>query len=223
MSQEPDKPEVMRWFTHALRVPTLIGKPPGGGHYPGGPYSVTQVLGAIGLFVTGQMTMSVWGVWSGLMNNVVLFLASIGTLFALRLVKPGGRNPLAASMAFGSVIVPPLGGKFRGRPIQRRLPHRVRNGQINALVFVPPVKPKASSTIAPTPATSSAPTVDLRKSAPVYAFAEFSTVSTELETSMPATANPEYCPFLPAPRPSRPNPFLCEVPHANNYPSSGEC
>lgn len=217
MNQEPDKPEVMNWFTHALRIPTLIGKPPGGGHYPGGPYSVTQVLGAIGLFVTGQMTMSVWGLWSGLMNNLILFLASIGTLFALRLVKPGGRNPLTASMAFGSVIVPPLGGKFRGRPIQRRLPHRVRSGQINALVPAQPTNTKSPAEV-PATVTAAAPTVDLRKRVTVYAFAESAGASTELEAS---TTSTEYCPFLPAPR--RPNPYLCEVPHANNYSSPGEC
>lgn len=205
MSEKTDSPEVMKWYTHALKIPTLIGKPPGGGHYWGGPYSVTQVLGAIGLFITGQMTMSLWGLWSGLINNLVLALASIGTLFALRLVKPGGRNPLIAVMSIGGALLPPLGGQFRGRPIRRRLPHRVRNGQINALIAVPASKPKAAPGTAAEHVTSPAPTVDLRKPAPTYALSESAPAGASSGSAISAPVPDRHNPFLPAPTH---NPFL---------------
>lgn len=127
--------EVLRWYTRARRIPRLIGKAPGGGHYPGGPYTLTQAGGAAVVLLGGQATMDIWGRFGFWGNNLGLLAATALTLFALRFVKPGGRDPVSAAMAVLRLASGPVWGRHLGRAVSAgsRRPVRVRH-RINARV-----------------------------------------------------------------------------------------
>lgn len=83
-----------KWYTRARKFPQLIGRTPDGTRIPGGPYTVTQVLGGIGAcFVTSQI-LKVWSPGDIVSSAVVLLLISGGVVFLLRKLPPGMRNPL---------------------------------------------------------------------------------------------------------------------------------
>lgn len=121
MSESSAEPQrVLRWYTRARRVPRFIGRAPGGGHYPGGPYTLTQAAGAAGVLILGQSTMSVWGQFGFIGNNVIVIVAVIATLVALKFVKQGGRDPVTAAWSVVSLTASPSWGRQAGRPV--RLP-----------------------------------------------------------------------------------------------------
>ena len=155
--------EVMRWFTGARNIQLLIGKPPGGGTYPGGPYTVTQVLGAAGFFLVAQITQPVWGMWSWLVNNVILAIGTLAVLFGLRVVKPGGRNPVMAATSILAAATASTTPRFGGKPIQYRRPYQVRNAQIR--VLLDPLPTTAEPAVAPARPEERALVVDLAKHA----------------------------------------------------------
>lgn len=152
--------EVLRWYTRARRIPRLIGKAPGGGHYPGGPYTLTQAGGAATVLLGGQGTMDLWGRFGFWGNNLGLLGATILTLIALRFVKPGGRDPVSTALAVVRLANGPTWGRHRGRAVcgGARRPVQVRH-RINARVpargrLSPPSPGPESSTgpVAPSPA-----------------------------------------------------------------------
>lgn len=131
----PQPQEVLRWYTRARRIPRLIGKAPGGGHYPGGPYTLTQAAGAAVVLLGGQATMSIWGRFGFWGNNGALVVAVVLTLVALRFVKPGGRDPVTAAMAMLALTGAPTWGKQGGRPVRGGAPRPVLvRHRINARV-----------------------------------------------------------------------------------------
>lgn len=136
----------VQWYTPTRRIPQFIGKPPGGGTYPGGPYTVTQVVGGAAVFILGMRTQDLWGQWSWLINQAVLIAVTAGAVFALRLVKPGGRSPLQAGPAFVLAAVGTPHGTYRDRKITPAKPTRVRAGTIHALLD--PVEESAAPPLA---------------------------------------------------------------------------
>lgn len=122
----------VQWYTPTKRIPQYIGKPPGGGHYPGGPYTVPQVVGGAVVFIIGLKTQGLWGQWNWLINQAVLFSVTIGAVFALRLVKPGGRSPLHAAPAVVLATIGAPHGTHRDQKITLPKPTRVTNGVIHA-------------------------------------------------------------------------------------------
>lgn len=117
--------QTLRWYTRARKLPRLIGKLPGGGQIIGGPYTPVQFVGAAAVIVVGNKTMGLWGMWSGLVNYVILGVAAIATLFGLGLVKSTGRNPLTAGFSLASALVAPRLGRYRGKAVKMPKPHRV--------------------------------------------------------------------------------------------------
>lgn len=117
-TENPPPQEVLRWYTRARRIPRLIGKAPGGGHYPGGPYTLAQAGGAAIVLLGGQATMSLWGRFGFWGNNIGLAVATILTLVALRFVKPGGRDPVTAAIAVLRLARGPSWGRYRGKPVR---------------------------------------------------------------------------------------------------------
>lgn len=134
MSEHPE--QVLHWFTRARRFPRLIGKAPGGGAYPGGPYTMAQVIGASVFFVAGQQTQGLWGQWGFWIDNLILLAATVGVLFALRLFKPGGRDPFSTVIAVLRVASGPKYGRYQGRRIRLGRPHLVSH-RVNAQVAPP--------------------------------------------------------------------------------------
>lgn len=86
-SQAP--PEVLRWYTRALKIPQLIGKLPSGERIKGGPYRPVQLISGLVVLVIGVWTMSWWGSFTGtgilgtgLRILIVVALAVITALLA---------------------------------------------------------------------------------------------------------------------------------------------
>lgn len=122
------RPEVLRWYTSGRRLQRLIGKAPGGGYYPGGPYTITQVVGACSVLVVLSLTKSIWGTGNWLLDTALLPLGlSVATLFGLKLVKPGGRNPLSAGFALLGALVSPRHGRHNGKALRLPRPHQVHH------------------------------------------------------------------------------------------------
>lgn len=141
---EPDA--VLKWYTAARRIPRLIGKAPGGGHYWGGPYTITQVLGGVIVLLAGVFTEDVWGGWGWLTDKIILFAVAAATTLALRMVKPGGRNPLSAGLALLGSLSSPSWGAYRGRALKPSPARRVHQ-QINVRLDPLPVGPCAPPTV----------------------------------------------------------------------------
>lgn len=138
----PPPQEVLRWYTRARRIPRLIGKAPGGGHYPGGPYTLTQAGGAAVVLLGGQATMDLWGRFGFWGNNIGLAIATVLTLVGLRFVKPGGRDPVTAAVAVLRLLHGPRWGRQCGKPVcgGAKRPVLVRH-RINARI---PSRPELS-------------------------------------------------------------------------------
>ena len=83
-----------KWYTRARKFPQLIGRTPDGTRIPGGPYTVTQVLGGIvTCFVISQI-LKVWSPGDIVSSAFVLLLVSGSVVFFLGKLPPGMRNPL---------------------------------------------------------------------------------------------------------------------------------
>lgn len=130
----------VQWYTPTRRIPQFVGKPPGGGSYPGGPYTVPQVVGGAAVFVVGMRTQDLWGQGTWLVNQGILLALTIATVVALKFVKPGGRSPLMAGPAAVNATIGAPHGTYRGRKITPPKPTHVRAGVIHARLddFAPP-------------------------------------------------------------------------------------
>lgn len=128
-----EQPEVLRWYTPARRLQRLVGKAPGGGYYPGGPYPITAIFGAGVVLLVLTLTKDlIWSTGDWLTDSVLIpGVSALVVLFALKKVKPGGRNPLSAGWAFCSAVTSPSYGRYRGRALRSGRPRRVRH-RINA-------------------------------------------------------------------------------------------
>lgn len=130
MSQVGEQPqEALRWYTRARRIPRLIGRLGSAGskgvRLPGGPYTIAQVVGAAGVFVLGQQTMPLWGLFGVLTNYGLLTVVAVGALLGLGLIKPGGRDPVSVITAMVAMAARPVHGRQAGRPLRARKGHQV--------------------------------------------------------------------------------------------------
>lgn len=133
----PDSAQVMRSFTRAFKVPVLIGKIQGW-HIPGGPFTVPQVLLAVGTYVTAMWLRPVWGRWGVLDYLAAALLAAPVGFFAGK--RTGARDPLTAGWALLSVLSGPTHGRYRGRPLRHRtqLPWRLGPARLATVRPAPP-------------------------------------------------------------------------------------
>lgn len=122
---EPYEPEVVKWFTAARRFPQLIGKTPDGHILWGGPYTISQVVGGVGVLVGGLRTTSMWGHFGVLGNSALLFVVVFAIVYGLGRLPLGGRSPLTMATHVGRMFIASTSGYYRGRPIAVRRPHRV--------------------------------------------------------------------------------------------------
>ena len=119
--------DTLRWFTRARRIPRLVGKLPGMERgLPFGPYTMTQAVGASATGVVLLKTEPVWGHFGWLSNKVVMIVVTVAVTVFLRLVKPGGRDPLSALFALLRVGMASRHGTLRGRDLRARKPVHVR-------------------------------------------------------------------------------------------------
>lgn len=167
-------PEVVKWFTRARRFPQLIGRTPDGARIPGGPYTVTQVVGAGIVLFAGTRTMSLWARYGLLSNAMILLSVAFAVVWGLGRIPVGSRNPLSVSTGLLRALSTPPTGRVGGRPVRLRRPHQVRHRIVvlqPALPALPVAAPEtaalpvhvagATQAAAPTPA-SARPTAAVR-------------------------------------------------------------
>lgn len=140
----------VRFFTRAISVPTLIGRTSDGKRIPGGPYTVTQFVGA------GVVAFVMWktaGLWTrgGLLENLLVFGAAVGgTVYGLGKVPATGRNPLSMLAGFANAAVAGTGpSKVGGRAVRTRSPHAL-TGTVTILDPPSVSDPGAAEPSAPT-------------------------------------------------------------------------
>ncbi|RIQ12213.1 hypothetical protein, partial [Jiangella rhizosphaerae] len=134
--------EVVKFYTRARRFPHVLGRFPDGTKIPGGPYTLTQVVGAGLLFLVGVRTMGIWGVGSGLTNVAFLLLATIGSVNVLGRLQTGGRGPVAVALGGYTAAASPKLGRQDGRAVTRRRPRAL----VHRFVIADPATPSAPDT-----------------------------------------------------------------------------
>ncbi len=145
--------DTLRWYTRARRIPRLVGKLPGSERgIPGGPYTVTQAVGSIMVGIVLLKTEPLWGRFGWVSDKVILVVAVVVTALLLRMVKPGGRDPLSALTALLAVTLAPRHGRHHARPVRPHRPVQVR-GRVRVLPI------RATSAVAGTPAIPAIPAI----------------------------------------------------------------
>ncbi len=144
MTERDQTHEIVKWYTRARRFPQLIGKTPDGARIWGGPYTYTQVIGAVVVLVVGTKTVGVWGQFGLVGNALTLLGVAYGITVALGRMPIGSRNPLAVGTGLIRALSAPAAGNFGGRPIRIRRPHRVPT-RVVINHHVPPPLPAPST------------------------------------------------------------------------------
>ena len=139
--------EVVKWYTRARRFPQLIGKTPDGARIWGGPYTYTQLVGAVTVLVVGAKTVGVWGQFGLVGNALILVAVAYATTLMLGRLPVGSRNPLAVGAGLLHALSRPAAGRFAGAPVRIRRPHRARTRVV--LNPPPPADPDPGPVAAP--------------------------------------------------------------------------
>lgn len=159
MSSSEDQPrDVVRFYTHTRRIPTLIGQI-SGTRLPGGPYTTLQIVGGGVVAFTLLRSAELWARFGGLVNFAIGLVAVIGVTKLLGLVPWTGRNPLQFVIAAAGLMSRAGARTSIGtRSLSLRRPHRVHSRTMLAATAptgpvdtadVEPVEPAA----APVPQT----------------------------------------------------------------------
>ncbi|MFJ5680303.1 hypothetical protein [Streptomyces sp. NPDC093097] len=152
----PGEPLVGRCFTKARRHQNVVGRWPGGGRIPGGPYTWPQIVVAVAALGLLVVTRAVWA-HHGLVDLVPLVGVPGALALAVRRISVDGRNPFAVAAGVLGLAVSGGRGRIEGRP--------VRAGRGGRLVGVCTVSWTTVDTV-PAPATAPAPAVDKRSLSP---------------------------------------------------------
>jgi len=166
-----------RSYTRARKHPLVIGKLPGAGRLPGGPYTITQVMTMVLTFGFLVMTRGLWAHF-GVMNFLLMILLPWGLAWVLRYARLDGRDPARAVRSLFVYSSTPAQGRLAGRPqriIRPKLASatctvRLRGAARPALEAVPTAaaKPAASATktrpaaVAPSAARAQQPKTGLQ-------------------------------------------------------------
>ncbi|MBT1187888.1 hypothetical protein HET69_28855 [Streptomyces sp. CJ_13] len=159
-------------YTRARRHPLVIGKLPGAGRLPGGPYTITQVMTMVISFGLLVMTRDLWAHF-GAMNFILMALIPWGLAWVLRYARLDGRDPARAVRSLLIYSSTPAQGRLAGKPQRVARPRlatatctvRVRSAERPApaaaatkpaLAAVPALVRKARPTPAPAPAAAAA-------------------------------------------------------------------
>ncbi|MFI5986788.1 hypothetical protein ACIBEA_38745 [Streptomyces sp. NPDC051555] len=114
-------------YTRARRHPLVIGKLPGAGRLPGGPYTITQIVTMAGTFLLLVLTRQLWA-YFGIGNALIMIAVPWGLAWILRYARLDGRDPARAVRSLMVYASAPPGGRLGGRP-QRRTRSRIATGQ----------------------------------------------------------------------------------------------
>lgn len=137
VSEKQHDPDVVKWYTRARKFPQLIGRTPDGARIWGGPYTITQAVGAGGVLFVGLNTMGLWAGFGFVGNLVVLLGVAYGVVIILGRIPVGSRNPISVMAGAVRASGAPQYGRIGGKQIRLRRPHRLRH-QVLVCLDVPP-------------------------------------------------------------------------------------
>lgn len=129
--EEEDRSEILEWFTHARKIPELIGKLPSGEQIKGGPYRPVQlVLGGI-VLAGGHLSMPWWsslggdGLFGiGVRYLVVVFAAAGITVLAGK-IPLTMINPALIAEGVARQLTRRHAVRWAGQPVTYARPHRI--------------------------------------------------------------------------------------------------
>lgn len=157
--------ETVKWYTRARRFPQLLGRTPDGTKIPGGPYTITQAVGAGLVLFVGVNTMGLWARYGMFGNAAGLLGLTALTVVGLGRIPVGSRNPLSVLSGLVHAMSAPHAGRVAGRPVRLRRPHQLthrltvchptREQQQVSTVSTPP--PRVTRQQPPAAARSSVP------------------------------------------------------------------
>ncbi|RKE03025.1 hypothetical protein [Streptomyces sp. TLI_171] len=157
MSTAGDEALIGRSYTRARRSPLVIGKLPGAGRLPGGPYTITQIVTMVLTFVALIATKALWA-YFGPGNVLFLIVVPWGLAFALRYARMDGRDPARALLGVFTYASTPRVGRLAGRPVRPRRPALV-DTRITVAAVAPAPAAAPEPLPARRPAQPSAPSV----------------------------------------------------------------
>ncbi|WP_377454604.1 hypothetical protein [Rhodococcoides fascians] len=137
---------VVKMFTKARNFPQLIGKAPDGKKIPGGPYTLTQFVGAGVVGGLLWLTSSIWA-HGGTITNVAIFVGLTGgTLWALGRLPQGARSPVSVIRGVARAVTGAMApARINGAPVRSKRPHAVRG---TVIIVDPPVTPNRADAVA---------------------------------------------------------------------------
>lgn len=137
--------EVVKWYTRARRFPRLVGRTHTGGKIWGGPYTITQVVGAVVVVIAMLNTTSLWARGTVFTNVAILAGVTYAVVFALGKMPPDARNPLSVLAGAAGALATPREGRQGGRPLRAVRPQR-----LSARIAVQPTTGQRASSASPT-------------------------------------------------------------------------
>lgn len=142
-------PDIVKWYTRARKFPQLIGRTPDGTKIWGGPYTVTQAVGAGLILFVGLNTMSLWASFGMIGNFLILGAVTYGSVLLLGRIPVGSRSPLSIAAGLSRAVTSPPTGRLGGRAVRIRRPHVLRHSVVLAISDLPTPQPAAEA--APVP------------------------------------------------------------------------
>ncbi|MGW1496356.1 hypothetical protein [Streptomyces sp. NPDC002402] len=112
-------------YTRARKHPLVIGKLPGAGRLPGGPYTITQIVTMVVAFGLLAVTQALWAHF-GLANILIMIALPWGLAWVLRYARIDGRDPARAVRSLLIYASAPAGGRLAGRPQRHPRPQLSR-------------------------------------------------------------------------------------------------
>ncbi|MCM2430887.1 conjugal transfer protein [Streptomyces sp. RKAG337] len=145
-------------YTRARKHPLVIGKLPGAGRLPGGPYTITQIVTMVATFLLLVITRQLWAHF-GVMDALVMIALPWGLAWVLRYARMDGRDPARALRSLLVYASTPADGRLSGRPQHHSRP---RLAGTTCTVHVRTALPAKPATVA-IPVRSAAPATPVRR------------------------------------------------------------